>query len=80
VPVYGNGGIAATPERRIEQPVEYAIRGFNVVKVELLADLGLPSVTLLSFSIYLSKPVRVRRRPEERRVVLGSEERNPTLT
>lgn len=38
VPVYGSGGIAATPETRIEQAVEYADRGFDVVKVRALSD------------------------------------------
>jgi L-alanine-DL-glutamate epimerase-like enolase superfamily enzyme len=38
VPVYGSGGIAATPERRVEQAREYADSGFDVVKVRALAD------------------------------------------
>jgi L-alanine-DL-glutamate epimerase-like enolase superfamily enzyme len=38
VPVYGSGGIAATPETRIQQAVEYADRGFDVVKVRALPD------------------------------------------
>jgi L-alanine-DL-glutamate epimerase-like enolase superfamily enzyme len=38
VPVYGSGGIAATPEERIEQAREYADRGFDVVKIRALAD------------------------------------------
>lgn len=38
VPTYGSGGIASTPERRIEQAREYDDRGFEVVKVRALAD------------------------------------------
>jgi hypothetical protein len=37
VSVYSNGDIAATPKRPIELAVEYANRGFDVVKLELLA-------------------------------------------
>lgn len=38
VPVYGSGGIAATPAARAEQAAEYADSGFDVVKVRALAD------------------------------------------
>lgn len=38
VRVYGSGGIAGTPEKRTEQAVEYAGRGFDVVKVRGLSD------------------------------------------
>lgn len=38
VPVYGSGGIAATVDERIEQAMEFADRGFDVVKVRAVAD------------------------------------------
>lgn len=36
--VYGSGGIAATPEERIDQARRYADRGFDIVKVRALGD------------------------------------------